>query len=71
MVKVCGSAWGLEGGRTFPLVGKNRKEEGKGDLKRPLRAGGMLGLGDGAGVSLTRCCCLSVGLCVWVGLMGR
>lgn len=43
MVKVCGSARGLEGGRTFPLVGKIRKEEGKGDLKGPLRAGGPPG----------------------------
>ena len=33
MVKVCGSARGLEGRRTFPLVGKIRKEEKKGDLK--------------------------------------
>ena len=54
----------------FPLVGKIRKEEGKEDLKGPLRAGGMLDLG-GVGGSLTRYCCLSVGLCVWVGLMGR
>lgn len=50
MVKVCGSTRGLEGRRTLPLVGKIRKEEKKGDLKGPLRAGGMLGRGDRQGV---------------------
>ena len=50
MVKVCGSARGIEGRRTFPLVGKIRKEEKKGDLKGPLKAGGTLGQGDRQGV---------------------
>ena len=70
MVKVCGSARGLEGGRTFPLVGKIRKEEGKGGFERAFEGWRTAGLRRRARVSL-RCRCLSVGLCVWVELMGR